>query len=120
ELSSRPPAEVDALLPPGAGALAQMFPVLKRIDAFARAQRREPRTRPPVESRRAAVDALRALLGRLGETRPRALFVDDLQWASDDTVQLALELLADPAPAILLVVAHRSDAVGRSAPLDQF
>ncbi len=120
ELAARDAAEVDALLPPGAGALAQMFPVLKRIEGFARAQRREPRTRPPVESRRAAVDALRVLLERLGNERPRALFVDDLQWASDDTVQLALELLAEPAPPILLIVAHRSDAVGRSAPLDQF
>ncbi|MCB9575358.1 MAG: AAA family ATPase, partial [Kofleriaceae bacterium] len=113
-------AAVDDLIGPGAAALAQMFPVLRRVDAFARARRREVRGLGPHETRRAATEALRALLAGLAGYGPVALFVDDLQWASDDGVGLLIDVLAAPAPPIMAIVAYRRDSVGRAPPLDRF
>jgi hypothetical protein len=89
-------------------ALAQMFPMLKRVEAFSRARLVDAQPRTPQQIRDAAGKALRELLANLAVDAPVVLFIDDLQWASDDTVQLLLELVAPPAPRVLLVVAYRA------------
>ncbi len=108
ELSGRPQTEVAQLVPPDADALVQMFPVLKRVPAFARA-RRDDRARGPQDARRRASRALRELFRRLGYSAPVALVIDDLQWANDDSNQLLAELIATPSPPILVVAAYRTD-----------
>jgi hypothetical protein len=89
-------------------ALAQMFPMLKRVEAFSRARLVDAQPRTPQQIRDAASKALRELIANIAADAPVVLFIDDLQWASDDTAQLLLELVTPPAPRVLLVVAYRA------------
>ena len=102
-------AEIDALLPPHAAALARVFPVLTRLDSFAEAPFTD-RSLDPNELRRRAASALRELLGRLAKLRPLVLWIDDLQWGDADSAVLFRELVAPPdPPAMLLVLGYRSE-----------
>jgi hypothetical protein len=108
------------MAPGGAAALTQMFPVLKRVDAFARLRDSELSPRNPHERRQLGTRALRELLCRLSGDRPLIVFIDDLQWGDDDGVRLLLELLAPPAPSMLMIAAYRDGAAGTAPPLVQF
>ncbi|HVR18133.1 MAG TPA: protein kinase [Polyangiaceae bacterium] len=96
------------LTPRHAGALAAVFPTLGDVLA-----RDAPRERLPAqagERRRMAFHALRELLGRLAETTPVVMFLDDLQWGDSDSARLLAVLLAEPdPPPILIVGSCRSD-----------
>ena len=108
-LRGLPRAEVDALVPQHAAALARVFPVLTRLDPFAEA-RFVDRITDPNELRRRAASALRELLGRLAKLRPLVLWIDDLQWGDADSAVLFRELVAPPdPPAMLLVLGYRSE-----------
>ncbi len=120
DLSRRRYDEAKRLAPAEISALAQMFPMLKRVEAFARARPADAQLRSPQQTRDAGSQALRELIGNLAHDAPVIVFVDDLQWASDDSVQLLLELLAPPAPPMLLVVAHRSGELGDAVIVDRF
>jgi tRNA A-37 threonylcarbamoyl transferase component Bud32 len=94
-------------LPPDVALLAQVFPVLRKVDAIA--------DLPPVEepldrqSLRARVfAALRALFARLASRVPVVLAIDDLQWADADSLALLAEVMRPPeAPLVLLLVTMR-------------
>ena len=104
------PAEVDALLPRDISALARLFPVLRRVPAVAEPTTRSFQPPDPLELRRRAFGALRVLLGRLAEFHPVVLAIDDVQWGDADSGTFFADLLHHPeAPAILLVVCHRSE-----------
>jgi tetratricopeptide (TPR) repeat protein len=105
-LVALPPERVDAILPRDASVLARMFPVLKRVPAFANAPPRE--VREAVEQRRRAVGALRELLARMSDRAAVVVFIDDVQWGDDDSAQVLGELLTPPdAPAVLWLLSAR-------------
>src|SRR4029077_13619508 len=93
-----------ALLPRRASLLAQVFPVLSRVQAFAEAPPPSHRMVDPQEVRGNVFVAFRELLGRLADRHPLVLVIDDLQWADADSLALLSELMgASDAPALLLI-----------------
>jgi hypothetical protein len=99
------------VLPDGVQRLAEIFPVLRRIDLVAEGgypARVVPDAR---ESRNQAFVAFRELLVRVARLGPLVVFIDDLQWADRDSFALLRALLQQPgAPAMQLVLACRPAA----------
>jgi serine/threonine protein kinase len=104
-----PKGEAAALLPRRAALLAQVFPVLARVEAVAEAPRVTDGARDPQELRNRLFIAVRELLSRLCDRRPVVLVIDDLQWADADSLALLNEVLRPPeAPQLLLVATVRT------------
>ncbi len=108
-MSRLPTSEAEALLPLRGSLLADAFPTLKRIEAFARM--RSTHTQGPVdpqEQRTRLFAAMRELLTRLGERRTLVLVIDDLHWADVDSLSMLSELLRPPeAPSLLFMTTTR-------------
>ena len=112
-LQRLPKAESAAVLPRKAALLAQVFPVLKRIEAVAEAPRSSDEPREPREQRSRLFEALRELFQRLSDRKPVVLAIDDMQWADADSLTLLSEVLRAPdSPALLLVATVRTAAPG--------
>lgn len=95
--------ELEALLPPDVVALAQLFPVLERVDVIQRRVQEAPaNVRHP---RAAAFAALRSLFYQLARKRRVVCFLDDLQFGDRDSAALLAQLLAPPRPPPFLLIA---------------
>jgi hypothetical protein len=95
-------------LPAGIGALAHLFPVLRRVPSIAVVP--EERVADPARTRRLAFAALRELFGTLARRSDMVVFVDDAQWGDTDSAALLLELVRPPnAPPILLLLGYREE-----------
>ena len=105
------PAAAAAMLPLHATALADVFPELKRVKAFADA----PIGTAPAQRdlRERVFGALRELLVRIARRHTLVLGIDDLQWADDDSLALLADIVRPPeAPALLLVATLRPAGAG--------
>ncbi len=101
-------------LPADIGALARVFPVLRR--AMSLGEVAEKAVGDPNLVRRQAFSALRALLRTLSARQPLVVYVDDAQWGDADSAALLLELVRPPdAPPVLYVMTHR-DEEAKSSP----
>jgi hypothetical protein len=90
-------------LPRDIAALAQLFPVLSRVE---RVQDAALGPAPgPMTVRRRAINALRELIAQIAAKQPMVLWIDDAQWGDVDSAELVLELVSQPlaAPALLLL-----------------
>jgi serine/threonine protein kinase len=107
----RAPAEVAAgVLPTRVAPLAQVFPVLRRVEAIANAVRGPMPAVDPLELRSRAFAAFREMMTRLAEL-PLVLLIDDFQWADADSLALLTDLMRPPeAPPLLLLVTTRPAA----------
>jgi hypothetical protein len=94
--------------PAGASALAQVFPVLRRVESIARSESAkgdDPRT-----LRQRAFGALRELFGALSGRSRVVLCIDDVQWGDPDSAALVAELARPPdAPPLMLLTTHRTE-----------
>lgn len=108
-LASLDAEEQRAITPPGAGALARLFPVFRRLEPF----RDQDTSKSPTDVRqllRTAQDALRELIEAVCARATVVMIIDDLQWGDEDSVSLLAELLRPPhAARLLLVCAYRRD-----------
>jgi serine/threonine protein kinase len=94
--------------PADIGALAHLFPVLRRVPRLDRLPEEPPGD--PARTRRRAFGALRELLGKLAGQRTLILTIDDVQWGDTDSAALLLDLVRPPnAPPILIVMAYREE-----------
>jgi eukaryotic-like serine/threonine-protein kinase len=105
-LSRMEPATAAAMLPLHAAALADVFPDLKRVKAFADAPSGGLVAQRDLRDR--VFGALRELLVRLARRHTLVLAIDDLQWADEDSLALLAEIVRPPeAPPLLLVATLR-------------
>ncbi|HEX6239296.1 MAG TPA: AAA family ATPase, partial [Polyangiales bacterium] len=104
QLCCLPESELLPCLPPDIDAAAWIFPVLRRLSTLSPSiLTAGDRT----DLGKRAFAAIRALFQRLRARAPVVICVDDLQWGDVDSMRLLQQLLAPPAPALLLVVAYR-------------
>ena len=101
-LISLPADEVHGLLPDDADLLPRLFPVLRRVPGIQRAQALS--ISDPHEMRERAFAALATLLAKLARRRPLVVYIDDLQWADRDSLQLLVELFRSHSPPVMLFV----------------
>jgi tetratricopeptide (TPR) repeat protein len=102
-LQRMPKVEAAAMVPQRASLLLQAFPVLRRADVLAEARRYE--IADPAELRTRMFAALRELFCRLADRRPLILCIDDLHWADADSMAVLHDLLRQPDPPPLLLIA---------------
>ncbi|HVE86752.1 MAG TPA: protein kinase, partial [Myxococcales bacterium] len=93
------------VLPGDTALVGRLFPVLQRVPAVQSARPARPPPEDPFELRGAAFAALRTLLRHLSALMTPVLFVDDLQWADQDSLALLGELFRPPSPPPFLLLA---------------
>ena len=110
-LAKLPDVEARAFMPTRPAALAQVFPVLRRVGAIVAQLRDAQLAAGPVRAASRAFAALREMLARIADRRPLVVVIDDAQWADDDSLALLAEVLREPeAPRMLLVATVRGEA----------
>ena len=92
-----------ALLPPDAGFVGRLFPVLRAITGGAAEA-------APGEARARGVAAVRALFARLAAHAPLVLWLDDLQWSDADSGELLAAIVRDGPPLLCLASCRSEDA----------
>ncbi len=99
------------LLPRDIRYLSGVFPVLWRVEAINDPRYERPSIPEPKELRRRAFACFAELLGRLCRTRSLLLFIDDFQWADDDSYDLFRALIDSPrARQLTFLISSRADA----------
>jgi len=109
-LTKRAPPEITRALPPDLHYLTRVFPVLRAVPCFSKLVAPEHEIAEPIELRKRAFAALKALLVALSTMAPLIVHIDDVQWSDIDSLLLLEELLRPPnAPALLLLCGFREE-----------
>ena len=98
-----PREQVSALLPADVDLLTRLFPALRRVPGVGAG--RSTRLRNPHELRALALNALRTLMTNIAELRPLVIYIDDLQWADKDSLELLVDVIRESGWSRLLFVA---------------
>jgi serine/threonine protein kinase len=105
-LEHMPFAEVVSVLPPEATNLADLFPVLARLETATDGML--ARRRDGAATHERARDALKNFLGRLARRRSVVIWIDDAQWADRESGALLRDLLCSgDAPPVLVLLGFR-------------
>jgi hypothetical protein len=114
-LRSQKAAILEQLLPPDIEMLAQLFPILGRVQPIANRRDRKISGLDDKQTRNLAFAALRDLMTNIGRTTPLVIHVDDLQWGDADSAAVMVSLLNPPhAPRVLLLGSFRRDEMDDS------
>jgi len=107
--------ELKLNLPPDSGwALARLFPELaQRLGA----ERGSGDFGAMQDARRLAFAAFRGLLEHIASSLPVLVWIDDAQWADEDSGALLAELLKPPHCRLLTILSYRAEDRARSAGL---
>jgi serine/threonine protein kinase len=109
-LTSLDRSSVETLLPTNVGALAAIFPVLRRVDAIALASDSTELALDPVELRASATQALAWILRNIAYNFALVVSIDNLHWGdADSTVVLDALLRATVLQSILFVATVRTE-----------
>ena len=106
-LGRLPPDVLDELLPLTVAFAAQLFPVLRGVDAIANAARGDDAI-DPQQQRTLLFAAVRQLFVALAARYRLLLVVDDLQWTDAESLALLHELVRAPPPSILYIATLRA------------
>jgi predicted ATPase len=103
-------SEAALMMPDDVGFLADLFPVLNRVEAVQKLKRRPKAELDQQQIRTRAFAALKSLLTRLTRNAPIILFSDDLQWGDEDSAEALFQILcSDEPPQLMFVGSYRSD-----------
>ncbi|MGA8026231.1 MAG: protein kinase [Bryobacteraceae bacterium] len=117
-LQSLPESISGALLPRRPALLKRLFPVFGELEILSAFPEGSTADLEEHETRRQAFAALLEMLGRMSDRNTIVIAIDDLQWADLDSVAFLEELVLSPvAPALMLVLAFRSENLNSSPPL---
>ncbi|MBA3460884.1 MAG: protein kinase [Deltaproteobacteria bacterium] len=100
---------IATLVPKEIGALARLFPVMRRIPQFSEAVAASAVPPDPQEMRRRGFTALRGVISKLSRLKPVVIFVDDAHWGDFDSCVFLAEMIHNGEPGILVIVAHRPE-----------
>jgi tetratricopeptide (TPR) repeat protein len=114
-LIALPSTEAAELVPRDVHALAQLFPVLQRVEVIRTARRRAQYLPDARTLRQQAIVGLKELLSRIAMRQPLVLFIDDLQWGDVDSARILAHLTGGAdRPAMLLICTYRTSDQERS------
>jgi tetratricopeptide (TPR) repeat protein len=114
-LTGLPEQDAALLMPDDIDFLAELFPVLNRVDVVRKLKSGSRGALDQQQVRTRAFAALKALLTRMTRHKPVVLFSDDLQWGDEDRAEALFQILCtDEPPQLMFVGSYRSDETATS------
>jgi hypothetical protein len=102
-----------------AALLRRLFPAFGRVEGLPAAPL-ESADRDPKEEKARLVEVFRGLFHRLSQRKPVVIFVDDLQWADADSIELLQAALSGETRLLVIGTRSRSAGGSGSAPAGTF